>query len=104
MRKSTGFREKVGAFCALQDSFSGGLLPLPGAPDGCFLVLGTFFSNCGGDVLIDGVMKLSDKTVGGPANALKCGRTDVKNSGVVVIKNGLRYYIIAELYAPVSRA
>lgn len=58
--------------------FFGGLLPLPGAPDGCFLVLGTFFSNCGGDVLIDGVMKLSDKTVGGPANALKCGRTEVK--------------------------
>lgn len=72
--------------------FFGGLLPLPGAPDGYFLVLGTFFSNCGGDVLIDGVMKLSDKTVGGPANALKCGRTDVKNSGVVVIKNELRYY------------
>ena len=82
--------------------FFGCLLPLPGAPDGYFLVLGT--SNCGGDVLIDGVMKLSDKTVGGPANALKCGRTDVKNSGVVVIKNGLRYYIIVELYAPVSRA
>ncbi len=100
MRKSTGFREKAGAFCALQDSFSG----VAGAPDGCFLVLGTFFSNCGGDVLIDGVMKRSDKTVGGPANALKCGRTDVKNSGAVVIKNELRYYIIVELYAPVSRA
>ena len=85
--------------------FFGGLLPLPGAPDGYFLVLGTFFSNCGGGgVLIDGGMKLSDKTVGGPANALKCGRTDVKNSGVVVIKNELRYYIIVELYAPVSRA
>lgn len=84
--------------------FFGGLLPLPGAPDGCFLVPGTFFSNCGGDVLIDGVMKLSDKTVGGPANALKCGRTDVKNSGAVVIKNELRYYIIVELYASVSRA
>ena len=84
--------------------FFGGLLPLPGASDGYFLVLGTFFSNCDGDVLIDGVMKLSDKTVGGPANALKCGRTDVKNSGAVVIKNELRYYIIVELYAPVSRA
>ena len=82
--------------------FFGGLLPLPGAPDGYFLVLGTFFSNCGGDVLIDGVMKRSDKTVGGPANALKCGRTDMKNSGV--IKNELRYYIIVELYASVSRA
>ena len=69
-----------------------------------FLVFGTFFSNCGGDVLIDGVMKPSDKTVGGPANALKCGRTDAKNSGVVVIKNELRYYIIVELYASVSRA
>ena len=77
MRKSTGFREKAGAFCA-SGLFFVGLLPLPGAPDGCFLVLGTFFSNCGGDVLIDGVMKLSDKTVGGPANALKCGRTEVK--------------------------
>ena len=33
-----------------------------------FLVFGTFFSNCGGGgVLIDGGMKLSDKTVGGPA-------------------------------------
>ena len=35
-----------------------------------FLVFGTFFSNCGGGgVLIDGGMKLSDKTVGGPAKA-----------------------------------
>ncbi|MDO4266071.1 MAG: TRAP transporter fused permease subunit [Eubacteriales bacterium] len=35
-----------------------------------FLVFGTFFSNCGGgEVLIDGGMKLSDKTVGGPAKA-----------------------------------
>ena len=84
--------------------FFGGLLPLPGAPDGNFKVLGTFISNSGGDVLIDGVMKRSDKTVGGPANALKCGRTDVKNSGVVVIKNELRYYIIVELCASVSRA
>lgn len=35
-----------------------------------FLVFGTFFSNCGGGgVLIDAGMKLSDKTVGGPAKA-----------------------------------
>ena len=35
-----------------------------------FLVFGIFFSNCGGGgVLIDGGMKLSDKTVGGPAKA-----------------------------------
>lgn len=103
MRKSTGFREKA-VLLRASGLFFGGLLPLPGAPDGCFLVLGTFFSNCGGDVLIDGVMKRSDETVGGPANALKCGRTDVKNSGAVVIKNELRYYIIVELYASVSRA
>ena len=36
-----------------------------------FLVFGTFFSNCGGGgVLIDGGMKLSDKTVGGPQRQL----------------------------------
>ncbi len=35
-----------------------------------FLVFGAFFSNCGGgEVLIDMGMKLSDKTVGGPAKA-----------------------------------
>ncbi|MGE4284582.1 MAG: TRAP transporter permease [Clostridia bacterium] len=35
-----------------------------------FLVFGAFFSNCGGgQVLIDLGMKLSDKTVGGPAKA-----------------------------------
>lgn len=35
-----------------------------------FLVFGVFFSNCGGGgVLIDAGMKLSDKTVGGPAKA-----------------------------------
>lgn len=35
-----------------------------------FLVFGAFFSNCGGGgVLIDMGMKLSDKTVGGPAKA-----------------------------------
>ena len=35
-----------------------------------FMVFGAFFSNCGGgDVLIDCGMKLSDKTVGGPAKA-----------------------------------
>lgn len=77
MRKAPVFVRKPVLFVRFRTLF-GGLLPLPGAPDGCFLVLGTFFSNCGGDVLIDGVMKLSDKTVGGPANALKCGRTEVK--------------------------
>jgi len=36
-----------------------------------FMVFGAFFSNCGGgDVLIDCGMKLSDKTVGGPAHAI----------------------------------
>lgn len=35
-----------------------------------FMVFGAFFSNCGGGgVLIDAGMKLSDKTVGGPAKA-----------------------------------